>query len=335
MKHNLKLLGAASRGVLRVRAEGNDFKSVLAELKNNYRDFVGRHEDALNEVRQELEETNGRMTRLQLGEGQEEPDGVDNEGATLAFLSAAARRDIRPDEIDRTAITEYSNAFSSWLRRGDALPFEVKSALQIGSDPDGGFFVAPQMSRSILEKTRETSPLRELATVQATRSDAFEIPIDVHDATTGGWIGETEERGATDSPKVGLQRIETHEQFAQPEITQKLLDDSSYDVESWLVEKIADKIGRDEDEAFVVGDGSSKPRGFLSYGAAGTTEDDDVRKWGVLQYVATGTNGGFGSTGADALHDVVSKLRPVFRRNGPIQEKWRRPTPFALLLPRI
>ena len=315
--HNRKLLNSASRGIIRVRAQGNDFKSVLAELKTNYSDFVGRQEDGLNDVRQELEETNARMTRLQLGEGQEEvnSDGLDNEGATLAFLSAAARRDIRPDEIDHSAINEYRHAFASWLRRGDALPFEVKSALQIGSDPDGGFFVAPQMSRTILEKTRETSPLRELATVQATRSDAFEIPIDVHDATTGGWIGETEERGATDSPKVGLQRIETHEQFAQPEITQKLLDDSSYDVEEWLVEKIADKIGRDEDEAFVVGDGSSKPRGFLSYGADATIEGDDARKWGKLQYTPTGADGGLGNTGADALHDVVSKLRPVFRRN--------------------
>ena len=314
--HNRKLLNSASRGIVRVRAQGIDFKSVLAELKTNYSDFVGRQEDGLNDVRQELEETNARMTRLHLGEGQEEStaNGLDNGEATLAFLSAAARRPVGVEEINSDAIRTYSGVYSHWLRRGDALPAEIKASMQTGSSPDGGFFVPPQMSRDILTRARETSPMREIARVQPTTSDSFEFPIDVNDASTGGWVGETEQRDTTASPKVGLQRIETNEQFAMPEVTQKLLDDASFDVEDWLVEKISDKLGRDEDSAFVVGDGSSKPRGFLSYGATATIEDDDARKWGKLQYVPTGANGALGASGADALHDVVSKLRPIFRR---------------------
>ncbi len=76
-------------------------------------------------------------------------------------------------------------------------------------------------------------------------------------------------------------------------VTQKLLDDAAFDIERWLVDKIVGKIIRDENTAFVVGNGVARPRGFLDYGTDATTEDDESRKWGVLQYVPSGAAAGF------------------------------------------
>ena len=308
--HNRNLLNSASRGI-----DGDaQLGEFISSLTKQFEDFRGTLGSRLQHAEDEIEAMTERYARERIYGDGPAPDRASSDEAIAAFLSASQRKPVSMAEVDedyRASLREYAPAFAAWLRRGDALPMQVKGALQVGSDPDGGFFVAPEMARDILIRTRETSPMREIARVQRTNSDAFEFPIDVNDATTGGWIGEADERGATDTPKIGLQRVETFEQFAQPEVTQKLLDDSSFDVEGWLAEKIADKLGRDEDAAFVVGNGSSKPRGFLDYGDTATAEKDEARKWGILQYVPTGTDGGIAG---DALHDCVAALRPIFRR---------------------
>ena len=63
---------------------------------------------------------------------------------------------------------------------------------------------------------------------------------------------------------IGLLTIPVHEQFAQPKATQKMLDDAGFDIESWIQRKVADKLSRTENTAFVSGNGVKKPKGFLS-----------------------------------------------------------------------
>jgi len=41
-----------------------------------------------------------------------------------------------------------------------------------------------------------------------------------------------------------LQRIPVHELYANPKVTQKLLGDNAWNVETWLDNKIGDKFGR-------------------------------------------------------------------------------------------
>ena len=102
-----------------------------------------------------------------------------------------------------------------------------------------------------------------------------------------------------------------HELYAQPKATQKLLDDAFINVEEWIINKVAAKFSRAENNAFVVGDGIGQPRGFTSY----TTQavDDNARSWGVLQHMITGVDGGFASSNpADVLIDLQYKLRPGY-----------------------
>ncbi len=51
----------------------------------------------------------------------------------------------------------------------------------------------------------------------------------------------------------------------QPQISQKLLDDAFVNVESWLVEKVAETFSKKENEAFIKGDGTFQPKGILAY----------------------------------------------------------------------
>lgn len=54
--------------------------------------------------------------------------------------------------------------------------------------------------------------------------------------------------------------------------TQKFLDDSSINVEEWLVSRISDKMLRIENQAFIHGNGQAQPKGFLSYELVATAD---------------------------------------------------------------
>jgi HK97 family phage major capsid protein len=160
--------------------------------------------------------------------------------------------------------------------------------LVAASGPDGGYFVLPERSTSISTRIYETSPLRPVANIATTSSDVWEITLDddEHDA---GWVGETDARPTTATAQVGLIRIPVHEMYAQPRVTQKMLDDAGFDIEGWNNNKVASKFSRLENTSFVSGDGSKKAKGFLSYAAwaaAGVYERNKVE-----QVTATGTAG--------------------------------------------
>src|SRR3546814_8506671 len=81
------------------------------------------------------------------------------------------------------------------------------------------------------------------------------------------------------------------ELYANPAASQAMLDDAMFNVEDWLADEIAREFAVAEGTAFVGGNGTNRPKGFLSYAA--TEEDDAARDFGTLQYVASGAAGGF------------------------------------------
>ena len=105
-----------------------------------------------------------------------------------------------------------------------------------------------------------------------------------------------------------------NEVYCLQTITQRLLDDSTYDLGAWLTGRISDKLGRVAGSAFMIGDGVNKPRGLSTYTVAVTT--DATRAWGTIQGVYTGTSADFAATGpADVLVNAVYALRSEYRPN--------------------
>jgi len=188
--------------------------------------------------------------------------------------------------VNYIAKATYKDSDAGWV---DAKALEMKS-LMVGNDPNGGIFVRPQFSNRILTKTFETSPIRGLATVEPIGSESIEYVIDDEEFSSGGWVDEVEDRPDTDNGKVGKLTIHTHEQYAQPKATQKMLDDTSFNVDDWLIRKVSAKLGRVENTAFVVGDGAGKPKGLLSYAAWAV---NGTYERGKVEQINTGIAGGF------------------------------------------
>lgn len=140
--------------------------------------------------------------------------------------------------------------------------------LLVGNNPAGGYLIRPEVSARMIKRIFETSPLRSVCDVQTIASDSLEIIIDDNEVGTGGWVGEVDPRTITNTAEVGKLIIEAHEIFAQPRATQKFLDDAGIDVESWLSKKVTARLSRDENTAFITGNGALKPKGLLSYADA-------------------------------------------------------------------
>lgn len=220
------------------------------------------------------------------------------------------------------AYQDYERTFERNVRRASQqMGGHFCAEMEVGSDSNGGFLAPTTMLSRVQRRLFETSEVRAVAEVLNISTNDLEIPLDVDDATSGGWVAEKAARTETATPQVGKQKIETHEQFANPRITQTLLDDAAVDIIAWLSNKISDKLIRFENSGFVTGNGAGKPKGFMAYAADSVTTADASRDWGVLQHVVSGAAAGFpeDTSGADnfnALIDLIAELKPQYRANG-------------------
>lgn len=209
----------------------------------------------------------------------------------------------------------HKKAFSAYLRSGDddamrSLDIEEK-ALSTAVAADGGYLVDPQTADQIAGVLRSASSIRSISNVVTVESSAYDVLVD-HTDIGAGWATETASVSETGTPQLERVSIPLHELSALPKASQRLLDDSAFDVESWLAGRIADRFTRSEGSAFVDGDGVDKPTGFLTYSAV----DNASWAWGSLGYVATGANGDFNGTDpADAIVDLVYALGARYRAN--------------------
>lgn len=287
-----------------------ELKQTIDDLGRAWEQFKANNEDQIKAAargvsasvyEEKAVKLNDRISELQskLDEGQKSLNDV------LARLE-------RPGTGGQV-ISDHQKAYTQWMRRGEAnLSADQAKAMSVGSDPDGGYLVPVDMSGRIAAKIFETSNIRAIAQVDSTNSDAVE-GLNDNDEVSTGWVSETGTRSETDTPELGKWRIEIHEQYAEPRITQKLLDDAALDVGAWLERKIVDKFGRTENNAFVVGNGVGKPRGFAGGYATAATADSS-RAWGTLEHIASGASADFAASNpSDKLLDIVYALKEGYR----------------------
>ncbi len=207
----------------------------------------------------------------------------------------------------------HQKAFSAYLRSGDddalrGLELEGK-ALSSAVAADGGYLVDPKTSEVVQSTLSTTASVRAIASVVNVDATSFDVLVDHTDAGVG-WASESGSIAETDTPQIDRITIPLHELSALPKASQRLLDDSAFDIEDWLAGRIASKFARSEAEAFVSGDGIDKPTGFLTY----PTVENGNWTWGNLGYIATGSDGDLQS--ADPMIDLIYAVKAEYRANG-------------------
>lgn len=203
------------------------------------------------------------------------------------------------DKKTGKASDEYKSAFWNAMRtHGGIVKPEFANALSIGTDADGGYLVPDEFEHTIIEKLKDENIFRGLAHIITTSSGDRKIPV----ATTKGtavWMDEgasfTESGDKFDQISIGAHKLGT-----MIKVSDELLNDSAFDLETYISSEFARRIGAAEEEAFLTGDGTKSPLGILATTGGAET--------GV-------TAAGAAAITADEIMDLFYSLRAPYRKN--------------------
>ncbi|WP_172326796.1 phage major capsid protein [Mangrovicoccus sp. HB161399] len=262
-----------------------EVKTALAGLMQDLTVFQA-------EMKQQLQATDERVTMLDR-------------------KTAFARRPALSAAVEAEA--PHQKAFDAYVRSGDesalrGLEMESKS---LAVNSDGGYLVDPKTSDMIRSTMASAASIRAIATVVNVEASSYDVLIDQNNADYS-WTTEAASLTETSAPQIERISIPLHELSALPKASQRLLDDSAFDIEAWLAGRIADRFARAEAAAFISGDGVDKPKGILAQAKA----VESNWSWGRLGLVVTGVDGDFDSASpADAIIELVYSLGAEYRAN--------------------
>ena len=174
----------------------------------------------------------------------------------------------RMDEKKGRASDEYKKNFWNAMRMKNP-DRSIVDALQIGTDTEGGYLVPDEFERTLVSGLSENNIMRTLAHVIQTTSGDRKIPV-VASHGSASWV---DEEGAYKESDDAFSQISigAHKLGTMIKVSEELLNDSIFDIQSYLSAEFARRIGNAEEEAFINGNGVSKPTGFLATAEIGVT----------------------------------------------------------------
>ena len=238
----------------------------------------------------------------------------ENKALADSLAIKAARPQLGGTIIRSGAALQHKAAFEGYMRSGESggLRALEGKALSVGSDPDGGYLVPDETETTVMRSLKDISPIRAIASIRQVSATTYKKPFSIT-GPGAGWVGEAGARPETTSPTLAELTFPTMELYAMPSGTQSLLDNSAVNIDEWLGEEIRIAFAEQEGAAFVVGDGTNQPKGFLDY----TKVANGSWSHGNVGYIATGVDGGFNVANAsDNLIDLIYSAKSGYRGNG-------------------
>ena len=206
------------------------------------------------------------------------------------------------------ASPELKGFVDGYLRHGREA--ELKSLTQ-GVPADGGYAVPREIDAAIAAQLKKLSPIRAIAQVVQVGTAGYRKLISTG-GTASGWVSETAPRPDTGTPKFSEVTPPFGELYANPSVSQAMLDDAAFDLETWLAGEISAEFARAEGAAFIGGSGTNQPKGFLT--APTSSAGDAARAFGTLQFVASGNATAFDAAPEAKLIDLVQSLKAGHRQ---------------------
>ena len=219
-----------------------------------------------------------------------------SETAIKEYISEAKVSSKAMTKHQRADSDEYRKAFNKYMRYGsNALVGEEARTLTEGTDSEGGYLTETILERRLVEGLADNNIMRSLATVVNTTSDRNISVLDtVGDAA---WLAESGTYAPVDTSfsQVSLGAFKASTLML---ISEELLQDSIFDLTSFVSQIFSRRLGELEEAAMIAGTGSGQPTGAVNGASTGHT----------LATINTWT--------ADDLLDFQYSLKRQYRRNG-------------------
>ena len=275
----------------------NEMIQKRAKVWETAKNFVDTHENengilsaednaAYERMEKEIEDLTAAIDRQQRAEAREaQLSQPMNEPLT-------GRPEQKADEKTGRASKAYMEDFGAHLRGRKP----IHNVLSEGTPANGGYLVPEEFERQIVMGLEEANVVRSLAKVITTSAER-KIPV----AATHSEAKWTAENGAyTESaPTFDQKTIDAYKLTDLVKVSNELLQDSMFDLESYIAAEFARAFGVAEEQAFCVGTGSEQPTGIFT---------DNGGETGITAASATAVT-------ADELISLVYALKSPYRRN--------------------
>lgn len=252
----------------------NELRAQRAKTWNTAKEFLDSHRNEKGILSAEDTAAYEKMEQeiVDLGheiERQERLEAVEREMAKPVNTPITAKPENHPVDMGTgRASEEYKKNFWNAMR-SKSPERAIVNALQIGTDSEGGYLVPDEFERTLVSGLEENNIFRTLAHVIQTTSGDRKIPV-VASHGSASWVDEEgsykESDDAFSQITIGAYKLGT-----MIKVSEELLNDSVFDIQSYLAEEFARRIGNAEEEAFITGNGTGKPTGFLSSAELGVT----------------------------------------------------------------
>ena len=190
---------------------------------------------------------------------------------------ADARKSARP-----TATEAYNRAFWDMMRGNSSV--EVRDALSVGVDQNGGFTVPDEFERQLIQGLEENNIFRTLAHTIHTNSGTRTIPL-ATDSGSASWIEEGAAIQESDM-SFAQETLSAYKLGCMIKVSNELLNDSAFNIAAHIAQRFGVRFGNAEEDAFINGTGPSanpqvtpsQPTGILTSlaASAGNTTEDAV-----------------------------------------------------------
>ncbi len=275
----------------------NAAKAFLESHRGND-GMLSAEDDAIyNKMVDDMDRMGKEIARLEKLEALDvEMSRATSKPLTSAPVAAPAEDEAPASKTGRGA-KDYTKNF--WrVMRSKSVPHEVMNALQVGTETEGGYLVPDEYERTLVQALEEQNIFRQLAHVIHTSSGDRKIPV-VASKGTAQWIDEEAQYPESDD-SFGQVSIGAYKLATMIKISEELLNDSVFDMPSYIATEFARRIGAAEEEAFFTGNGTGRPLGILA-------------ETGGAQVGVTGAKAD--AVTFDEVMDLFYSLRSPYRRN--------------------
>ncbi len=280
-----------------------DMRIRRGEIWDQAKAFLDAHQDENGVMSAEDTQTYEKMEQdvVDLGHAIDRLERAEQMDREMNVEPANPALVNRPDKTDRqdtrrgTASDAYKKAF--WAQLRGRTSYEIRDALQVGELSEGGYIVPDEFEHQLIEALQEENIMRGLVHVITTASGDRKIPI-VTNYGNASWIEEEQQIPESDVA-FGQITLGAHKLATAIRISQELLQDSAFDMASFITHEFQRRAGAAEEEAILSGDGSHKPIGLL--------HDTLGAQVGVTAASSTAIT-------ADELIDLQHSLKSGYRR---------------------
>lgn len=274
------------------RATAWDAAKAFLDSHRNDKGVLSAEDDATySRMESEITDLGKEISRM------ERLEAMDKEmsRATSTPLTAKPEAPKADTKVGR-ASDAYKDAFWNHTRKRDF--YEIRNALQVGTDTEGGYLVPDTFEKKLISSLEEENIIRKHAHVFQTQNGTHKIPV-VSTRGTAAWVDEEGQIPESDDA-FGQQLIGAHKIATLIKVSEELLNDSAFDLEGYFAKEFSRRIGNLEEAAFLTGNGTAKPTGILA--------DVGGAEIGVTAASETAIT-------ADELIDLFYSLKSPYRKN--------------------